>query len=107
MLRSVSRECVVVGEDRAAVAEAAERLCRKEAGGGCQAEGAEPAAFVAGAKALRGVIEHEQALGVSDCADRVMVGALPEQIDRNHGPGFQAALPRGRDAALERGGDPY
>ena len=33
-----------------------------------------------------------------------MVGALAEQVDRDHGPGLEAALLRGRDAALERGG---
>ena len=76
----------IVGEDRAAVAEAAERLGREEAGRGGKAEGAEPAALVARAKTLRGVIEHEQALGFGDRADGVMVGALPEQIDRNNRP---------------------
>ena len=40
----------------------------KEAGRGRKAEGAEPAALVAGAKALRGVIEHEQAFGLGDGA---------------------------------------
>ena len=67
------------------------------------AETAEPAAFVAGAKALRGVIEHEQAFGFCDLGDRIVVGALAEQIDRNHGLRLEALLLRRRDAALERG----
>ena len=82
----------VVGEDRAAVAKTAERLGREKAGRGGEAEGAEPAALVAGAESLRGVVEHEQALGLGDRADRVMVGALPEQIDRNHRPRLEAVL---------------
>ena len=94
---------VIVGEDRAAVAEAAERLCREKAGRGGKAEGAEPAALVARAKALRGVIEHEQAFGLRDRGDRVMVGALSEQVDRDHRDRLEAALLRGRDAALQRG----
>ena len=85
MLRSVSRQFGIVGEDRAAVAEAAERLGREKAGRGGKAEGAEPTALVARAKTLCRVIEHEQAFGFGDRADGVMVGALPEQIDRNDG----------------------
>ncbi len=92
----------IVGEDRPAVAEAAERLGREKAGRGDEAEGAETAALVAGAKRLRGVIEHEQALGFRDRADGIMVGALPEQVDRDHRPRLEAELLRGRDAALER-----
>jgi hypothetical protein len=74
----------VVGENRPAVAEAAERLGRKEAGRGGEAEGTEPATLVAGAEGLGGVVEHEQALGGRDRFDGVMVGALPEQVDRDH-----------------------
>ena len=102
MLRSVGGEFGVVGEYRAAVAEAAERLGREKAGRGGKAEGAEPAALVAGAKTLRGVIEHEHALGFGDRGDGIVVGALPEQIDRNHRSRLEAALLGGRDAALER-----
>ena len=92
----------IVGEDRAAIAEAAERLGRKEAGRGRKPEGAELAALVARAKALRGVVEHEQAFGLGDGGDRIMVGALPEQVDRDHADRLEAGLPRGRDAALQR-----
>ncbi len=106
MLRSVLGKLVIVGEDRAAIAIAAERLGREEAGRGGKPEGAELAALVAGAKALRGIIEHEQSLGLRDRADGVVVGALPEQIDQNHAARLQPALPGGRDAALERGDDP-
>ena len=96
------RELVVIGEDRAAVAEAAERLCREEAGRGGESEGAELAALVAGAETLSGVIEHEQALGPRDLGDGVVIGGLAEQIDRNHRNRLEAGLARGRDAALER-----
>src|SRR6185437_12070261 len=72
------RKLRVVGKDRAAVAEAAERLGREEAGCGGKAEGAEAPALVACAKTLRGVIQHEQTLGFGDRGDRIMVGALAE-----------------------------
>ena len=52
-------EFVVVGEDRPAIAEAPERFGRKKAGRGSKGRRAEPTALVAGAKGLRGVIEHE------------------------------------------------
>ena len=63
------RQLGIVGEDGAAVAEAAERLGREEAGGGGKAEGAEAAALVARAEPLRGVIEHEQAFGIGNLAN--------------------------------------
>src|SRR6201999_1561951 len=72
----------IVGEDRSAVAETTKRLGREEAGRGDQAKATEAAAFVACAERLRGVVEHEQAFGFRDRADGIMVGALPEQIDR-------------------------
>src|SRR5690349_12249576 len=56
----------VVSENGAAVAIAAERLGRIEAGRGGEPEGADAAALVAGAKALRGVVEHEQSLFLGD-----------------------------------------
>src|SRR5207237_9611534 len=51
---------VVFGKDGAAVAAAAERLGGEEAGRGRKSQRADPAALVARAKTLRGVIEHEQ-----------------------------------------------
>src|SRR5207244_8891788 len=58
------REFVVIGEDRPAVTEAAERFGGKEARRGRKPEGAELAALVAGAKALRRVVKHEQPFGL-------------------------------------------
>ena len=63
-LRSSVGELIVVGEHRAAVAVAAERLGRKEAGRGGMAEGAELAALVGRAESLRGVVDDEQAFGL-------------------------------------------
>ena len=96
------RKLGIVGEDRAAIAEAAKRFGREKAGRGCKAEGAEAAALIGRAECLCGVVEHEQALGLGNCADGVMVGALSEQIDRDHGLRLQAELLCGRDAALQR-----
>ena len=89
------------GENRAAIAEAAERLGGKEAGRGRVAEGAELAALVARAKGLRGIIEHEQALVLRDRGNRIMVGALAKQVDRDDRARLQAKPARGRDAAPE------
>src|SRR6185295_3466861 len=72
-------------------------------GRGDEAEGAETATLVTGAKRLRGVIEHEHALGLRDRTDGVVVGALPEQVDRDYRRRLQAELFRGGDAALQRG----
>src|SRR5262249_4593190 len=80
----------VISEDRAAVAKAAERFCREEAGCGREAKRAEATALIARTKALRGVIEHEQSLGFGDRGDRIMVGGLTEQIDRDYRPRLQA-----------------
>ena len=96
------RELVVIGEDRAAVAEAAERLCREEAGRGRQRQRAELAALVARAKPLCGVVEHEQAFSLGDLGDGVAIGRLAEQVDRNDRDRLEAGLAGGRDAALER-----
>jgi hypothetical protein len=96
MLRSVSASSVIIGKDGAAIAEAAERLVVEEAGRGRKPKRADPAALVARAKTLRSVIEHEQALGLRDLGDRVVVGALAEQVDGDHGPWLQAALLRRR-----------
>ena len=92
MLRSVVGEFGVVGENRAAVAKAAERFCREKAGRGREAEAAETAALVACAERLRGIIEHEQAFGFRDRGDRIMIGALPEQVDRDHRLRLEAEL---------------
>ena len=95
---------VIIGKDGATIAEAAERFCREEAGRGRKSQRTDPAALVARTKTLGCVIEHEQALGLRDLGDRIVVGALAEQVDGDHGPGLQAALLRRRDATPERGG---
>ena len=76
-------ERVVVGEHRAAVAVAAERLRRKKAGRGRQRQRADAAVLVGGAEALGGIVEHEQTLGLGDGRDRAVVGGLPEHVDRD------------------------
>ena len=95
-------EVGVVGEDRTAIAIAAERLGREEAGGGGKPAGAEPPSLVAGAKALGGVVEHEHALFSGDRGDRIVIGRLAEQIDRDHRLQLQAVSLGGGDAALQR-----
>jgi hypothetical protein len=77
------RECVIVGEDRAAVAIAAERLRRKEARRGRGAEGPELVAAIGRAEALRRVVEDCQIVFLGNCRDRFMIGRQAEQIDRN------------------------
>ena len=89
----------VVGHHRAAVAVAAERLCREEAGGSKVAEGAEPAVVIDCAKPLRGVVEDEQAFRLGGCRHSGVIGGKPEQIDRNDRLGLEAeAFSRGNGA---------
>ncbi len=90
-------EFVVVGEHRAAVAVAAERLGREKAGGGGVTEGAERAAFIGATEALRGVVEHEQIGGLDDLRDRVVIRRQAEQIDRNDGLRLETEALGGRE----------
>src|SRR5436305_5778300 len=60
------RQLGIVGEYGTAVTVAAERLGRKKAGCGGEAERAETTTLVARAEALCGVIQNEQALGFGD-----------------------------------------
>lgn len=89
-------ELVVVGEDRTAVAVAAERLAGEEAGAGDGAEVARHAALVAGAEALCSVFNHRYAVLGGDGVDGVEVGALAVQAHRDDGAGL------GRDGGFEQ-----
>ena len=93
----------IVGQDRAAVAETAERFRREKTRRGRKPKGPEPAALVTCAKALRGVVEHEQARFLRNRADRIVVGALPEQIDRDDRFRLEAEPFCGGNTADERG----
>ena len=64
----------VVGQNRAAIAIAAERLGRKKARRGRVPEGAELASLIGRAKTLRGIVEHEQVFGLRDSGDRIVIG---------------------------------
>ena len=88
----------------AAVAVAAERLGREEAGARSRRPSVPSrAAAVGRAEALRGVVDHEQALGLArPRAMRGVVGGLAEQVDRDHRLGRRArALRAAAIAALE------
>src|SRR5690606_9226758 len=74
-------ERLVVGEHRAAVAVAAERLRRKEAGGRGRADRPDTAVLVDGAEALRRVREQPQAMLRAERLDSVVVRRLAEEID--------------------------
>ena len=95
-------EIVIVGENRAAVAVAAQRLCGKETGRGGIGQRAQPAAMAGRAKSLRGVVQHKEAFGTRQISDPLMIGALAEQIDRDYGLWLEAKLPCGRNPALQR-----
>ena len=77
------RKRVVVGEHRAAVAVAAERLGRIEAGPGDRAERAALPAAQRAADRLRRILDDHQAFGLGDPLDRGIVGGKPEQVDRD------------------------
>src|SRR5258707_506404 len=56
-----------------------------------------PTAGVAGADRLRGVLDDREAVRAGDLVDRVHVGRLAVEVDRDHGPRA------GRDRVLEPG----
>ena len=95
-------EFVIVGEDRAAVAVAAERLGREEAGGGGMPEGADAAALVA---ARRTPARHRRArTDPRPPRPPRWRRGRPASPNRSTGItafGFEAAASRGRDAALQ------
>ena len=74
---------IVVGENGAAVAVAAERLGGKKAGRRRRRERAELAGSVGRAKRLRCVVEHLHAVRGGKCGDSVVIGRQAEQIDGN------------------------
>lgn len=78
---------VVAREDGATVAIAAKRLAGEEAGASDGSEVAALAAFVAGAKALGGVLDHRNAMFGGYRVDSVKVCALPVQAHWNDGLG--------------------
>lgn len=86
---------IVAGEDRTAVAVAAEGLAREEA---CAADVAQVAALtplVFGTKALGGILDHDQLVPVSDRIDLVHVSRLAVQTHRHNGLGTR------RDRSLD------
>ena len=95
------RQFVVIGQDGAAVAVAAQRLGGEKARRRRERECAELAAPVSGAERLRRVVEHQKVVRGGDCGDRVVVGRQPEQVDRNDGARFEPEPPCGRDRALQ------
>lgn len=89
---------VVTGEDRAAVAVAAEGLAREET---CAADVAQVAALaplVFGTKALGSILDHDQVVAVGDRIDLVHVGRLPVKANRHDGLGA------GGDCRFDLGG---
>ncbi len=89
-------QCVVVGEERATVAVAAQRLAGEEAGAGDGAEVARHAALVARAEALCSVFDDRDAVLGGDGVDGVEVGALAVQAHRDDRLGL------GRDGGFEQ-----
>ena len=93
------RMLVAVGQDRAAVAIAAERLGREEAGRDEIADCTGDAALVAGAVALRGIRDQDEAVLLAEGLDRLVVAGLAEEIDGDQGAGRELVLLR----RLQRG----
>ena len=79
-------ELVVVGDDRAPVAEAAQVLGGEEAEGGGVAERSGHACRRARAGGLRGVLEHAQAVRLGELAQLGHRRRVPVQVDRAGAP---------------------
>lgn len=77
------QQLVVVGEDRAAVAVAAERLGRKEGGRADEAEASGLSAANRAAESLRGVFENPEPVLDSHLFEAIVLGGQAEKIDRN------------------------
>ena len=86
------RPFVRIGEHRAAVAIAAERLGGEEARGGDVAERARHLPVDGAAEALRAVLQQQHAVALADLADRRVIRRQPEEVDRHDGPGEEAGL---------------
>lgn len=101
------RQCIVVGEDGAAVPIAAQGFAREKAGTGDGGQVTALAAFVAAAQALGRVFDDRQSVLVGDGVDGVHVGALAIQRDGNDGAsargdgGFQPGGVQGVGARVD------
>ena len=102
-------EFVVIGEDGASVAVAAQRLAGKEAGAGDGGEVAAFAAFVAGAKALGCVFNNGDAVPGGNGVDGVEVCALAIQAYRDDSLGARGdrGFQQGRVEVVVAGVDVY
>src|SRR5262249_44547256 len=74
---------IVVGHASTAGAITTERLCGKETGRGGVTKGAQPTVVVRRAKALRGIIENQQAFGLGRNRNGTVVSRQAEQINRD------------------------
>ena len=86
---------VVVGEECAAIAIAAERLAGEEAGGADGAERTGLFAFIGGTEGLGSIFDDRQTMLVGDGVDGVHVGTLAVEADGHDGAGF------GRDGGFD------
>ena len=89
---------VVAGKDGAAVAVAAQGFAGEEAGAGNGGQVAAFAALVRGAKALRGVFDHGDAVPGRYGVDGVVIGALAIQAHGDDGLGMRG------DGGFDAGG---
>ena len=77
-------ERIVIGEHRAAVAVAAQRLCREEGGGSDASEGACLFPMIFRAEALGRVLDEGKAVSFADGGNGVIVAGVAENVHRYH-----------------------
>src|SRR5690606_6347757 len=92
-------QLIIVGKDCTAVAVAAKRLAREEAGAGDRRQVAGFFAFITGAKTLRRILYNRDAVFSGNGIDFIKICALPVQRDRNDRPGTRCD---GRDRKSTR-----
>ena len=92
----------IIGKDGSAVAVAAKRLGREEAGGGQFGERADLSAAPVRAEALRCVGDQPEPVRFCDFLDCVVVGGLAEQVDGDDADRSKTGAPSGVDARFER-----
>jgi hypothetical protein len=84
---------ILVGGDRAGVAESAEVLARIEAEAPGIPERSEFFAFVGSAVGLGGILDDRNALLLGDMNYGIHISGLPVQVDRNYRPGMGSYRP--------------
>src|SRR4051794_15649412 len=94
-------ELAVIGENRAAVAVAAERLCGKKARCRGRRHRAQAPVPVCRTEGLRCIVKNKQPFGLCGRGNALMIGGLAEEIDGDHRSRIEGKPARDRARAAQ------